>query len=151
MMQRMLLGVIVCFSTGVAHAQDVEDYPSAKVSYADFKGLIDEVESHRAERLIGLDVLEIAQDPNTIILDTRSAHRYDRIHVAGATHLIFDFNQVSLAEAIPSLDTRVLIYCNNNFDGNPVDFTPKVVTPASLLSNDGMRPEMEIVEENAQS
>ena len=90
MMQRMLLGVIVCFSTGVAHAQDVEDYPSAKVSYADFKGLIDEVESHRAERLIGLDVfLEMAQDPNTIILDTRSAHRYDRIHVAGATHLNF--------------------------------------------------------------
>ena len=149
MTQRMLLGVIVCFATGVAHAQDVEDYPSAKVSYADFKGLIDEVESHRAERLIGLDVfLEMAQDPNTIILDTRSAHRYDRIHVAGATHLNFsDFNQSSLAEAIPSLDTRVLIYCNNNFDGNPVDFTPKVVTPASLLSNDGMRPEMEIVEE----
>ena len=58
---------------------------------------------------------------------------------------------MSLAEAIPSLDTRVLIYCNNNFDGNPVDFTPKVVTPASLLSNDGMRPEMEIVEEKRPS
>ena len=149
MTQRMLLGVMVCFSTGVVHAEEVEDYPSAKVSYADFKDLIDEVESHRAERLVGLDVfLEMAQDPNTIILDTRSAHRYDRIHVAGATHLNFsDFNQASLAEAIPSLDTRVLIYCNNNFDGNPVDFVTKVAMPASVLSNDGARSEMEIVEE----
>ena len=149
MTQRMLLGLMVCFSTGVVHAEEGEDYPSAKVSYADFKGLIDEVEAHRAERLVGLDAfLEMAQDPNTIILDTRSAHRYDRIHVAGATHLNFsDFNQASLAEVIPSLDTRVLIYCNNNFDGNPVDFVTKVAMPASMSSNDGARPEMTIVEE----
>ena len=112
----------------------VPEYPSAKVSYTDFKQLVDTVEAHRAEKLIDLDTfLEMAKDPNTIVLDTRSAYRYGRIHVDGAVHLNFsDFNQGSLAEVIPSPETRVLIYCNNNFDGNPIDFVTKVATPASL-------------------
>ena len=115
----------------------VPEYPSAKVSYTDFKQLVETVEAHRASRLIDLDTfLEMAKDPNTIVLDTRSAYRYGRIHVDGAVHLNFsDFNQASLAEVIPSSDTRVLIYCNNNFDGNPIDFVTKVATPASLTSD----------------
>ncbi len=109
-------------------------YPSAKVSYTDFKELVDTVEAHRASRLVDLDTfLEMTKDPNTIVLDTRSAYRYGRIHVDGAKHLNFsDFNQGSLAEVIPSPETRVLIYCNNNFDGNPIDFVTKVATPVSL-------------------
>ena len=30
---------------------------------------------------------------------------------------------------IPDPNTRILIYCNNNFEGNPVDFTTKIVLP----------------------
>lgn len=127
----------------------VPEYPAAKVSYTDFKQLVDTVESHRADRLIDLDTfLEMAKDPNTIVLDTRSAYRYGRIHVDGAVHLNFsDFNQGSLAEVIPTSETRVLIYCNNNFDGNPIDFVTKVATPASLspISND--EPAMQILDQ----
>ena len=48
------------------------------------------VEEHRAERLVGLDeFLEMSKDPNTIVLDTRSAERFERIHIAGAKHLEF--------------------------------------------------------------
>jgi len=105
----------------------VANYPKARVSYEDFKQLVEEVESHRKDRIVSLDqFIEISKQPNVIILDTRSAFRYDRIHIKGAKHLSFtDFTQTNLAEAIPSKDTVVLIYCNNNFDGNQVDFASK--------------------------
>ena len=134
MMQRLKYVVLMAVglpSTVFADSPDAPEYPSAKVSYSDFKTLVETVEEHRAERLVGLDeFLDMSKDPNTIILDTRSAERFERIHVAGAKHLNFsDFNQRSLAELIPDPTTRILIYCNNNFEGNPVDFTTKMVLP----------------------
>ena len=133
-MQRLTIGVLMAVglpSTVFADSPDAPEYPSAKVSYGDFKTLVETVEEHRAERLVGLDeFLEMSKDPTTVILDTRSAERFERIHVAGAKHLNFsDFNQRSLAELIPDPNTRILIYCNNNFEGNPVDFTTKMVLP----------------------
>lgn len=103
----------------------------AKVSYSDFKDLVGQVEKHREKKLIDLNTfLEMSKDPDTIILDTRSTMRYERIHVKGAKHLNFsDFTQANLAELIPNPDTRILIYCNNNFAGNQVDFTTKVAMP----------------------
>jgi len=125
-----------------AQSESMVAYPSAKVSFSDFKSLVATVESHRTERLVSLDTfLEMSQDPDTIILDTRSENRFDRIHVKGAQHLNFsDFNQQSLAELIPNPNTRVLIYCNNNFDGNQVDFTTKIALPPSLDSLDSSGP-----------
>ncbi len=108
-----------------------KDYPKAKVSFHDFKGLVSEVEAHRAKRLVNLDTfLKMSKEPNTIILDSRSTFRYDRIHLRGAKHLSFtDFTQDNLRTVIPSFDTRVLIYCNNNFDGNQTDFASKIALP----------------------
>jgi hypothetical protein len=37
-----------------------------------------------------------------------------------------------LANVIPTPETTVLIYCNNNFDGNQVDFAPKSASPRLL-------------------
>ena len=37
-----------------------------------------------------------------------------------------DFTAENLAKVIPDRKTRILIYCNNNFDGDPVDFATKV-------------------------
>ncbi|MCL2162228.1 MAG: rhodanese-like domain-containing protein [Betaproteobacteria bacterium] len=107
------------------------NYPKAKVSFDDFKGLTAEVEAHRAARLIDLNTfLKMSKEPGVIILDSRSAFRYERVHVKGAKHLAFtDFTQDALARVIPSFDTKILIYCNNNFDGNQVDFASKVAMP----------------------
>lgn len=107
------------------------NYPKAKVSFEDYKGLVAEVEAHRASRLIDLSTfLKLSQEPGVIILDSRSTDRYERIHVKGAKHLAFtDFTQDSLGHIIPSFDTKILIYCNNNFKGNPVDFTSKIALP----------------------
>ena len=131
----IFLPTILVLSTP-AQSESIAEYPAAKVSFSDFKNLVETVESHRQERLVDLDTfLSMSQDPNTIILDTRSANRFERIHVKGAQQLNFsDFNQQSLAELIQSPNTRVLIYCNNNFDGNQIDFTTKAALPPSLDS-----------------
>ncbi|NNJ51827.1 MAG: rhodanese-like domain-containing protein [Ignavibacteriaceae bacterium] len=114
----------------VVIAQD-NFYQKAKVSFDDFKNLVAEVETHREKRLIDLDTfLKMSKEPGVIILDTRSTFRYKRIRVNGAKHLSFtDFTQNNLAEVIPSFETIILIYCNNNFDGNQTDFASKVALP----------------------
>ena len=95
-------------------------YPKALVSFTDFKDLMAEVEPHRAERLVDLDTfLKMSLEEGTIIFDSRSDFRFDRIHIKGAKHLAFtDFTQESLAKVIPDPDTKILIYCNNNFTNN---------------------------------
>jgi len=114
-------------------------YPRAKVSYDDFKTLVAEVEPHRQKRLVDLDTfLKMSQEPGVIVLDTRSAMRFERIHFRGAKHLSFpDFTQNNLSKIIPSEETVVLIYCNNNFDGNEVDFASKVALPMTPLPGNG--------------
>lgn len=117
--------------TSAALAQPVTNYPKAKVSFEDFNGLMGEVAAHRASRLIDLNTfLKMSQEPGVIVLDSRSTNRFERIHIKGARHLSFtDFTQTSLGQVIPSFDTKILIYCNNNFDGNPVDFASKIARP----------------------
>lgn len=107
------------------------DYKKAKVSFSDFKELVAEVEKHREARLIDLDTfLTMSRESNVIVLDTRSDFRYERIHIKGAKHLSFtDFTQGNLEKVIPSPDTKILIYCNNNFEGDEVDFASKAFDP----------------------
>jgi rhodanese-related sulfurtransferase len=113
------------------------NYPKSKVSFDDFKQLVAEVEPHRASRLVNLDTfLKMSKEPGVIILDSRSTFRFDRIHIKGARHLSFtDFTQDNLRKAIPSFKTTILIYCNNNFDGNQVDFASKVALPRPKLGS----------------
>lgn len=121
---------VLLLAVGTAMSKD-KTYPKAKVSFEDFKSIVAEVEPQRAKRLIGFDAfLQMSQEPNTIILDTRSTFRFDRIHLKGAKHLSFtDFTQGNLQTIIPSFDTRILIYCNNNFEGDEVDFASKIAVP----------------------
>jgi len=123
-----ILFIVMGVSAGVV---TVTNYPKSKVSFDDFKGLVAEVETHRASRLIDLNTfLAMSKEPGVIILDSRSAFRFDRIHVKGAKHLAFtDFTQDTLAKVIPTFETKILIYCNNNFDGNQTDFASKVAMP----------------------
>lgn len=130
-MKILAASAILLFSS-VVIAQE-NSYPKAKVSFNDFKNLVAEVESHREKRLIDLDTfLKMSKEQSVIILDSRSTFRYKRIHVKGAKHLSFtDYTQNNLAEVIPSFETIILIYCNNNFDGNQTDFASKVALPVT--------------------
>ena len=71
--------------------------------------------------------------------DSRSTFRFERIHVKGAKHLAFtDYTQDNLEKVIPTFETQILIYCNNNFEGNQKDFASKIVvrpTPARAAAS----------------
>jgi hypothetical protein len=117
-------------------------YPKALVDYADFKSLVQEVEFQRSNRLLSLDdFLRMSTEKNTVILDSRSDFRFNRKHLKGAIHLDFtDFTQDNLQQLIPDPNTRILIYCNNNFVGDPIDFASKIASPRNpietqILSN----------------
>lgn len=89
----------------------------AYVDFDYFEQVSTEAKAHRATRLINFNTFtKYAKEPKTIILDTRSKRMYDRLHLKGAIHINFsDFTQEYLASMIPDTNTRILIYCNNNF------------------------------------
>ena len=126
-MKKLLLTLFV--ASQFSNAQKLNLTPSSKVSFDDFKTLVNEVESHRAERLIDLnDFLAMSKQENVVILDTRSDSRYNRKHIKGAIHLDFtDFTQENLRKLIPDNTNKILIYCNNNIDNDPIDFVTKMV------------------------
>ena len=146
-MRRLLIVSVSLLVTNTAFAQ-AKNYPPAKVSFNDFKELVATVEPHRAERLVDLDTfLKMSKEPGAIIFDSRSDFRYNRIHVKGARHLSFtDFTQDNLQKVIPGFGTKILIYCNNNFDGNQTDFTSKIATPGAVLSGDGLTSQFQVQE-----
>ena len=66
-----------------------EHYEKALVNYQQFKQLVNEVDSHRAKRLVSLNTfLAMSKDSNTVILDTRSKYRYNRKHIKGALQIL---------------------------------------------------------------
>jgi rhodanese-related sulfurtransferase len=135
------LFALVALFVSIPASAEQRPYPPAKVSYDDFKALVVEVEPHRQKRLVDLNTfMKMSQEPGVVVLDTRSAFRFERIHLKGVKHLSFpDFTQDSLRKVIPSEETVVLIYCNNNFDGNQVDFASKVFLPMKPLPQDGQQ------------
>jgi hypothetical protein len=83
-------------------------------------------------RLTEEEFIRVSKMPDTVILDARSGQAYDLLHVKGAVNLSFpDITANSLAQTIPKKSTRILIYCNNNFDNSPRAFAAKA-PPASL-------------------
>lgn len=129
---RRIALIALLVMAGCVYAQ-TRSYPKAKVSFDDFKNLVAEVEEHRAKRLVDLDTfLAMSKEHGTIILDSRSDFRFERLHLKGAKHLSFtDFTQANLTSVIPGFQTRILIYCNNNCEGNQTDLASKVALPAS--------------------
>jgi len=109
------------------------DYPKSNVSYSDFEDLMKEVKSIRAKRLISFAQLKAFQaDPNTVLLDARSRDRFASRHVKGAINLPYsEFTEKNLREIIPDVNTRVIIYCNNNFEGDEIDFASKRIVLTS--------------------
>ena len=147
----IIILVICCLTAYTVYSQTLKkthtmieqkEYPKALVDYDDFKNLVIELEKQRAGHLISLDAfLKMSQEKNTVIFDTRSDYRFNRKHLKGAIHLDFtDFTQENLLKLIPDTTTKILIYCNNNFDGDQIDFASKVARPeknmeTQILSN----------------
>jgi rhodanese-related sulfurtransferase len=105
-----------------------------QIDYSGFQSLAGEVRTYRAQRLVSLaQFQQMAREPNTIILDARSAAAYAQGHIDGAINLsLTDFTAPALAAAIKNPNTRILIYCNNNFANN---VAPVVLKRAPLSLN----------------
>ncbi|HEY8461619.1 MAG TPA: rhodanese-like domain-containing protein [Blastocatellia bacterium] len=105
----------------------------------DMKGFLlvsEEAAKHReTRRLTEEEFILMSQEPGAVILDARSAEMYKLLHVKGAINLSFpDIAIESLKNAIPDKDTRILIYCNNNFRGAEKPFATKVPSLSLNLS-----------------
>ena len=108
--------------------------PNQLIDYPKFVRIAERSGSAREQRRVTEDqFMELAARPDTVVLDARSADKFAMRHIKGAVRLPFtDFTEASLAKAIPTKTTRVLIYCNNNFRGSPAAFASK--SPAASLN-----------------
>jgi phage shock protein E len=105
----------------------------------DMKGFLEvagQASSHRQPRRVSEDeFIRMSREPGTIVLDARSARKFGELHVAGAVNLAFsDIAVQSLRELIPDINTRVLIYCNNNFRDAEGPFPLKLSVASLNLS-----------------
>ncbi|MEW4565920.1 rhodanese-like domain-containing protein [Bremerella sp. JC770] len=144
-MRTIMLIAVVVVGTGMLAAgamltgaeegtQAAEANP--QIDYDGFVKQVQEVAKVREQRRVSEDeFIRMLNDPDTIVLDARSKRMYDLLHVKGAVHLSLpDMTEDELAELIPAKDTRVVIYCNNNFKNEPLAFATKAKV-ASLNLN----------------
>jgi phage shock protein E len=95
-----------------------------------------EAAEHRETRRVSEEeFIRMSREPGTVILDARSRERFDQLHVEGALNLSFpDIAIESLAAALPDRNTRILIYCNNNFANAEGPFPVKIARASLNLS-----------------
>lgn len=124
----LLALLAACLLAPVAQA----DEGNPRIDYRRFAAGVAAVEELRHSRRIGEDeFMALAARPDTVVLDARSREKYDLLHVRGARHLNFsDITAAELAKVIPTKDTRVLIYCNNNFENEEQAFASKTAGAA---------------------
>src|SRR6185436_7509289 len=105
---------------------DMQGYLKVAAEAADYREL---------RRLTEDDFIRMSHEPGTVILDARSREKYDTLHIKGAINLSFpDITVESLDRVLPEKNTRILIYCNNNFVGEEKAFPTKMVTASLNLS-----------------
>lgn len=130
----VLLGVAASMFSWVLAAEPAPVNP--RIDYPGFQRLVDETAPVReAHRLSEAAFLEMMLRPGVVLLDARTESRYRQLHIAGAISLPFtEFTAESLASVIPSFDTPVLIYCNNNFADRLDVFPTKGITVSLNVS-----------------
>jgi phage shock protein E len=134
-MKKSAVSILLLASLGfwsLALAEEGE-FPNKLIDYQTFRREVYEVDALQASRTVSVEkFLAMAGEPNTVILDARSARMFEGLHVDGAVNLDYsEFTAETLAKVIPSKDTRILIYCNNNFLREK-EFMATKVAPASL-------------------
>ncbi len=132
-----ILAIAILVVTTHATSADmprIEENPN--IDMAGFLDLSAEAAQQRATRRVSeADFIRMSQEPGTIVLDARSKAKYDLLHIRGAVHLSFpDITVESLARQIPDRSTRILIYCNNNFENAEQAFPTKMPAAALNLS-----------------
>lgn len=131
----MLAFGLVLMSAG-AFGQTGVDIPNPAIDMAGYLRIANEAAKHREKRrLTENEFIKMSREKGTVILDARSAEKYREMHVKGAVNLSFpDITVDSLATLFPDRNTRILIYCNNNFEGAEDPFPRKMATASLNIS-----------------
>jgi rhodanese-related sulfurtransferase len=110
--------------------------PNPAIDAPGFRQIVQESAAEReSKRLTEAEFIKAMQEKGVIVLDARSTRNFDRRHIKGAVNLPFtEFTASELAKVIPKKDSKVLIYCNNNFEGSPAAFATKMPSTALNLS-----------------
>ena len=121
-----------CFSLLLGSAA----YANPAIDMPGYLEISREAAQHRAPRRVSEEeFIRMSREPGTVILDARSRERFDELHIKGAINLPFpDIAIDSLQAAIPDKDTRILIYCNNNFTGAAGAFPAKIARASLNIS-----------------
>ncbi|MEO1167228.1 MAG: rhodanese-like domain-containing protein [Pseudomonadota bacterium] len=120
-------------------AQNADPSPAAvqpnnpQIDFPAFVALAADVQALRADRLLDLAAFrQMADHPDILLLDARSAEAFAQGHMDGAVNLpLPDFTAQSLAATIgPNTGRTILIYCNNNFVNDVAPVMRKAVALA---------------------
>ncbi|HYK05100.1 MAG TPA: rhodanese-like domain-containing protein [Thermoanaerobaculia bacterium] len=120
---------LLLFATKIAN-------PNPNIDMNGYLAVANQAAEHRElRRLTEEEFIRMAAEPGTVVLDARSREKFDELHVKGAVNLSFpDITAASLDRVIPNRNTRILIYCNNNFGNNESAFATKAPTASLNLS-----------------
>lgn len=124
----------------VASALQAQDLPAEvrnpDIDYVAFQKVVTDTAEVRRTRLLTEDqFLQAMKEKGVVVLDARSPDRFAMRHVEGAVNLSLpDFADAPLAKVVPAKDTKILIYCNNNFLGSPEAMITKAPTASLNLS-----------------
>lgn len=131
-MMRLVLTLALCAALP-AQAIDIDNPAIDMEGYLHVSA---QAAQHRQQRRVSEEeFLRMSREPGTIVLDARSREKYEELHVKGAINLSFpDIAIESLARAIPDKQTRILIYCNNNFANAEGPFPVKIARASLNLS-----------------
>ena len=127
------LMLTVVLAASLANAQHNAAIPNPAIDMNGYLRVSAEAAKHRDQRRLTEDeFIRLSREPGTVILDARSKEKYDELHIKGAINLSFpDIAVDSLKQTFPDKNVRILIYCNNNFQGNQSAF-PSKISVASL-------------------
>ena len=136
-MKRLLFQAlaILCV-TPIVFAQQRAAIANPAIDMQGYLRAASEAAEHRKSRRLTEDeFIRMSREPGTIILDARSREKYDELHIRGAINLSFpDITVESLKSTLPDSNTRILIYCNNNFVGAQEAFPTKMAIASLNLS-----------------
>lgn len=113
--------------TAAAMNASDKSIPNRLIDYPGFVNDASKVAVQREQRRLTEDqFIQAAAEPGTILFDARSNEKFRLLHLKGAAHLSLpDITAPELKKLIPEKNTRVLIYCNNNFENEPAAFPTK--------------------------
>jgi hypothetical protein len=120
-MNTSYLSTIIVVASCLTLMAKEEPMPNRMIDYNGFLENASAVGKLRKERRITeAEFIRMAAEPGTIVFDARSDSKFAMLHIKGSRHLSLpDVTETELAKIIPDKNSRILIYCNNNFENEP--------------------------------